>query len=567
MLDENKKAQLEDLINHAESNGEDPDFIQNTLIPGFKTKYDVAETPQQQFEQDTKDFSQRKDFGKELVSIPAAIGKSVVNTVKDIPAATGAMFSRPIEYGKGILKGVGQAGYGLLGIHKTSDMVENKPTETPKILQPSNEPQRLGAEYGSAGANVAGMLIPGGKGLVKAGESIENGLGKTLKLGETKIPNSIAKSSYGKDLMEKKRTIVNDMANFGITHGDNESAAADAYAAASQRFNKADEIGTQLANDPTIGKVNPSEVAMNGIDVKKIADTDDREAAQAVIQKVLNGMASDGHNVPVTLDQLIKAKQNLNNKGTLFKNGPAPSDADALARSIKKKMYLNITDAIGEVSPEIKAMNTEGKRLLDVHAALSNAASRNANHDIAGLTDFILGGEVLAHPGSWAVAAPLLVAKKGLANGRAGNMAINLGRKMQGKQANTIEGTLDAIRNKPQPTPQEFGGEVPLPERSSVPAYFRKGFNPEQANDAAQAATSDRSIRNKYFTRTLSNSEGEKIAKEIGARFNGIQKGAGNIPDQYMFTSLDPKAQSSFMGIDVPSAAESLQRVRDRFKK
>lgn len=42
-LDSTRIAQLKSLIDQAETNGEDPDFIQNTLIPQFKAKYDVAE--------------------------------------------------------------------------------------------------------------------------------------------------------------------------------------------------------------------------------------------------------------------------------------------------------------------------------------------------------------------------------------------------------------------------------------------------------------------------------------------------------------------------------------------
>jgi hypothetical protein len=44
MLDDIKKKQLEDLINEAEANGEDSDFIQNTLISGFKNKYDTPQS-------------------------------------------------------------------------------------------------------------------------------------------------------------------------------------------------------------------------------------------------------------------------------------------------------------------------------------------------------------------------------------------------------------------------------------------------------------------------------------------------------------------------------------------
>ena len=325
-----------------------------------------------------------------------------------------------------------------------------------------------------------------------AGDFVENSLGKTLKLGELKIPKNIANKSYGADLMEKKRTIVNDLADFGVTGGNNEDAAADALSKAQDRFNKADEIGSQLAADPSTPLVNPAQAAMRGIDVKKIASTGSREQAQNVIDKVLNDMADDGHAQPTTLDELIAAKQNLNNDGLLFVNGPAPSDADALGRSIKKKMYLNLVDAIGEASPEIKAINTEGKRLLDVHAALSQAASRNANHDAIGLTDFVLGGAGIAHPGSLAAVAPILVAKKTLGNGRAGNLAISLGRKMQGKEANNIDNTLANLKNLPDdnaPGTTAYDAATELPPNATTPTYFRQGINPQADNMAALQKT------------------------------------------------------------------------------
>ncbi len=44
MLNEEKNAKLTALINEAEENGEEPDFIQNELIPAFKAKHDVPET-------------------------------------------------------------------------------------------------------------------------------------------------------------------------------------------------------------------------------------------------------------------------------------------------------------------------------------------------------------------------------------------------------------------------------------------------------------------------------------------------------------------------------------------
>jgi hypothetical protein len=315
-----------------------------------------------------------------------------------------------------------------------------------------------------------------------AGESVEN-FGKIVKYGETKIPTSIAKKSYGADLMEKKNQIINDIADFGITKGNNEESAADALAKAQERFDKADEIAGNLAADPNTEQVIPSKIALQGIDPKKIASTGSRKAAQNIINDIETEMAEDGHAKPGTLTDLIKAKQNLNNDGMLFVNGPAETSADALNKAIRKKMYLNIVDAIGGISPEIKAMNTEGKRLLDVHAALSNAASRVANHDAIGLTDFILGGASIAHPGSLAVSAPLFIAKKSLSNGRAGNLLINAGRGMAGKTEKTIAGSLGDITAqetaKTAPGSTAYDATTQLPKNAAIPTYFRQGIKPE----------------------------------------------------------------------------------------
>ena len=334
--------------------------------------------------------------------------------------------------------------------------------------------EKLGLGLGEAGLATASDATKA------LGAGIED-VSKTIKGGELKIPTSVAKKSYGADIAAKKQTIIDNLANFGATTGDNESSAATALAQAQERFDKADEIGQQLAADPSTPKVNPAEVAMRGIDVKSLASTGDRQSAQKIIDNVLEDMGADGHDQPVTLDQLIQAKQNLNNDGKLFMNGPGESSADQLAKAVKKKMYLNIVDEIGSISPEIQAMNTEGKNLLDVNAALSSASSRESNHNAVGLTDFILGGASIAHPGSLAVTAPLFATKKIFGGGRLGNIGINLGRAMQGKEANSIEGTLaDIAAQRPLETPLT----ADLPEGAQVPAYFRAGVNP----DAQQAA-------------------------------------------------------------------------------
>jgi hypothetical protein len=300
------------------------------------------------------------------------------------------------------------------------------------------------AEYIPAAKGVR-MAEQGTKaGLMKTGEGLES-LGKMVKPGELKMTKPVANKAYGKTLDEKKQTIVNDIAEFGTTKLTNKRSAIDAMEKAQQRFDKADEIATTLKSNPNTPLTNIDNVLLKDIDVEKLADIDLEDSAIEYIQSLVSKMDKKGFRGEVTLDQLIKAKQSLNRQGKVFGHGPAPTDEDALKQVIKKKMYLNLVDAIGELSPEIKAMNQEGKRLLDVHAALTGAASREANLNAAGLTDWVVGGATIANPGSLAVTAPLLVTKKALGGGRFGNLSINAGRFLQGKNPKSIEETLAKV--------------------------------------------------------------------------------------------------------------------------
>jgi len=307
-----------------------------------------------------------------------------------------------------------------------------------------------------------------GKAVQSAGSGIES-FGKTAKYGELKIPQSIAKKSYGKDLMEKKKNIVNDIAEFGVTRGNNAEAAADAMFKAGERFNRADDLAKQIASDPMSPKANPVSAAMKDLDISRLADVDMEARAQGIIDQIVDGWELKGLNTEHALDKLIEAKQSLNRSGTLFNHAVGQSAEDNLRQAIKKKMYLNLVDAIGEISPDIKAMNTEAKRLLDVNSALTSAASRVANHDMVGLTDFVLGGASLANPGALAIAAPAFIVKKAIGNGRFGNVMINLGRGMQGKKPKDLPDMPELKR----PDAPDFEAI------SEIPAFERKGLSPE----------------------------------------------------------------------------------------
>jgi hypothetical protein len=379
------------------------------------------------------------------------IAVSEIPGVKPLGKAIGAVYSKGFEtLGKGYQKlpPIVKKGVNLTGIPAVIKAI-------PGAIEKGNEvlPQTAKDALVTT-TNIAGY-IPAVKGvrmaeqgtkagLMKTGEGLES-LGKMVKPGELKMTKPVANKAYGKTLDEKKQTIVNDIAEFGTTKLTNKRSAIDAMEKAQQRFDKADEIATTLKSNPNTPLTNIDNVLLKDIDVEKLADIDLEDSAIEYIQSLVSKMDKKGFRGEVTLDQLVKAKQSLNRQGKVFGHGPAPTDEDALKQAIKKKMYLNLVDAIGELSPEIKAMNQEGKRLLDVHAALTGAASREANLNAAGLTDWVVGGASIANPGSLAVTAPLLVTKKALSGGRFGNLSINAGRFLQGKKPKSIEETLARI--------------------------------------------------------------------------------------------------------------------------
>ena len=590
MLNDENRKKLDDIVANMASQNAPQEDVQ-AIVSDFTSKYDTPQSPAQQPQEQTE--YQKNGVVGSLFPATTQATERGGNFLSRAVAGAGDVLTLPARAGSAVGTGLGTlAGGGSLkqaSDEAINDLSRNKseekgalgfaqnalydPTSSPllmgagKVAQGGKAALTLGeaalktglqgAAYGAgssayqqaengdidpvktaeaAGVGLAtGAATTGLGGLAKkgVGEGLEN-LGKTVKGGELKITNAIAKKSYGADLMEKKQTIINDAAEFGVTHGNNEDGAADALAKASQRFDKADEIGTALAADPNTPKLNPAEVAMNGIDLK-LAPTGKRKQAAGIIDNVLSDMADDGHDQPVTLDQLIQAKKNLNADGKLFANGPG-SDADVLDRTIRQKMYLNIVDAIGEISPEIKSMNTEGKRLLDVNAAFSNAASRNANHDAAGLTDFILGGASIAHPGSLAVTAPLFVTKKLTGNGRAGNFLINTGRGLQGKTDNSIDATLANLKPESGETPLN----VDLPDNVNTPTYFRKGIRPE--------------------TTSLSDA-----ASQAGVKYAGVQDG-GKLGDLYNFH--DPKTGSDFYtrSAKLSDITDALQNMRKKWE-
>ena len=268
--------------------------------------------------------------------------------------------------------------------------------------------------------------------------------GKAVKMSETKIPKSIAKSAYGKTLVEKANGIIETMADFGLTEGDNAASAMLAKAKIQERVDAVDNIIRGVAQGENAPQVVPIHAALKGMKVKELANTGGRPEARNALKKIILDMVDDGHDKAVGIEQLIAAKKNLNRTGDLFSNGPATPEAIA-SRELRRKMYLNLTDKIGELSPEAKALNVEVKKLLDAQAALEAAAYREGGKDIFGLTDHIIGGAALANPGSLWAAVPMAMAKQSIKGGRVGNTLIRGGKKLLGEGDRTISQTLREV--------------------------------------------------------------------------------------------------------------------------
>jgi hypothetical protein len=269
-------------------------------------------------------------------------------------------------------------------------------------------------------------------GTMKAvGTGLEN-LGKTTLKGELKITNPIARGAYGATLAEQKQNIVNDLVKFKLDSpvGNFKSMAEKAQSKASVNFDQADNIIKSISNGPDVPLNNPVSIARDALAGIPITAGKENQAVK-IAQDIITGLERRGFNKNLTPDKLVEAKKILNADGKVFDNGPMVTDADNLDRTIRKNMYLALVDKIGEISPEVKQLNTDGKRLLDISDAASGAASRTSNHSALGLAALATGAGEFAHSGNTpeAVAMALLgaAAMKAAGQGRLSSAVIRSG--------------------------------------------------------------------------------------------------------------------------------------------
>lgn len=282
------------------------------------------------------------------------------------------------------------------------------------------------------------------------GEALEN-TGKSALLGEMKITKSMAQKATGKNLIEQKKNIVNDIQEFGLQNSGNFQKMSDkADALISKQDAKAKSILADIVKKQNAPTVNPADiVTQKALDLAKNGTLGQEDEVLAVADKILNGMKLKGYDKSLPLDELIDVKKQIKAKST-FKYGPGKSDADILANEVRKEIYGGFLDEIESISPELREIGKVERRLFNVRDAAADAASRVANRNLIGLTEKIaaagaLGGGLGLHGLTGGASdIPLVLgtiggiaAKKSLEQGRGAGALITIGsglKKMSNKK-------------------------------------------------------------------------------------------------------------------------------------
>lgn len=282
--------------------------------------------------------------------------------------------------------------------------------------------------------------------------------GKGWLQSQLKINKPTAMRAYGKNLVEKKNSITNDIVEFGLHKSPNfsemnktamqmvsdldaqgkviakqveeaqiQTAQAMAKAAQAAKINRV--VARMKPGDPRIAaekaKIlaenlpaqpkqlsNPVAMVLNAErDMIVEAPYGQGEKVQSVVRSIVADMKKDGMNQNVPISRLIEAKKKIIGDGKIFKLGPAPSTDDMMNAAIRKDIVYRFLDKVGELSPELRAIGKQQKRLIDIAHVADEAASRIANKDPMGLAArIILGGSFPAAATALATGNPKVAA-------------------------------------------------------------------------------------------------------------------------------------------------------------
>ena len=351
-----------------------------------------------------------------------------------------------------------QKGQGLLdplSDQNISNMAQNAGVPINKIQQLPEGVKNLIGERAyqdlGEGANIGVGLLPGVagiKGAATLGEAaIKGTVGKAADVlanasdrflsGELKIKQSLAKSAYGGDIMDKKQGILNTINQYNLVTptGNFEKASKSAEDAISN-------IETQRANllsQYTDKNIIPTDIleqskSLGVPGTEGGAPLGKSKQAQAIIGNILDDAKAAGLDKPTDLNGVMKVRKLLDPDGDLFKNGAFISKDDALDTKIRKSMYFDLLDRVEQDNPQIRDLGREEKKLFDTKAVIDDARSRISNKNPVSFGDWATslaatGGAHLSGlntPEALATGAALYGVRKAGAQGRAAAVIGNL---------------------------------------------------------------------------------------------------------------------------------------------
>lgn len=267
------------------------------------------------------------------------------------------------------------------------------------------------------------------------GNKVE-GLGKEILGGELKIKQNLAQKGYGRTLAEKKTNILNNISKYKIEDptGNFIKMGAKTDDLIENTVNESNKILQKLSTGENAIFIDPAAVveraANKSIDGAALGMTDNIKNEYSNILKDMELRGMVGRQ---PLNSLVEVKKLLDPDGNLFKTGPYISDADNATRGLRKQMYLDIVEEIGNISPEIKALNKKTKELIDIKSVLDDAASRTTNNKFLGLVQKLtglgaIGASAIHSPEAAAALGSVLAASKIGEQGRGASALIKTGK-------------------------------------------------------------------------------------------------------------------------------------------
>jgi hypothetical protein len=239
-------------------------------------------------------------------------------------------------------------------------------------------------------ANVAGSAIRNTSRAV--GETMGKASDRFLS-GELKIKQSLAKSAYGDNIIDKKMGILQTIKDHDLIMptGNFEKATNKAQGIInnieSQRNALLDQIPDEFVPTDILKKTEKMGIpgAEGGVALGK------SDQAQAIINGILADAKKAGLDQPTNAKGLMKIRKLLDPDGDMFDKGAFISKDDKLDDKIRKSMYFDILDAVEEKNTTVRELGREEKRLMDAKAILTDARSRIANRYPVSFADWATG--------------------------------------------------------------------------------------------------------------------------------------------------------------------------------